>query len=608
MAVKHARASLGHGQGIPLDPARRASYAWDDDPLIMAAQMFQPRTTDEFEKWLIEKCGAYLNPAQRLINDSIVKNRYTAVPSCHSAGKSFFSAAKVGHFVDSHTIGSAFAVTTAPTSAQIESVLWRELNRIHTLAELRGRITRSGYPQWRIGDELIAYGRRPTEMASFQGIHARFILIVLDEADGIPEELWLAADTLASSGHVRILAIGNPDSADSHFAKIIQPGSGWNVVRIDGLRTPNMTRAGVAPYPELMQYMLDNAISFSDASIKDVPPHIRMQWREVLLSPEWVSERMKFWGVTRSIDESGRVRWREPALWMSKVRGVSPTEGSEGIIPLSWVERAMNRWKEWDLIGRPKTKPNGEPWGREKYSVDVADTGRDETVTSRGAGHIIYEMERVSQQDTDTTAKRTAGRLQHVTNSVAIVDGMGIGGGVVNQLRGLRVPVVSYVGGSKAEGMTDITGEYTFNNKRSAAYWHLRELLDPVNGPDDVMLPPDEDLKTDLTVPKWEAKNAIIHVEPKKSVVKRLKRSPDCGDSVAMWFWLDRSDGTKPRVFEQQNDPWDEFDEVGEAPKPGPVKRMSESEDRLRKLGEVVSSGRTKVHSYAVAGSWESDW
>jgi hypothetical protein len=607
-------ADAGNLGSIPLDKKKQAEFFGETDPLILAAQMFQPRTTDSFGKWLQEKCGAYLNPAQEMINDSIVRNRYTAVPSCHSAGKSFLSAAKVGHFIDSHAIGSAFVVSTAPTSAQIESVLWRELGRIHAKANLRGRITRSGYPQWRIGDELIAYGRRPTEMSSFQGLHARFILIILDEADGIPEELWLAADTLASSGHVRVLAIGNPDSADSHFAKVIRPGSGWNVVRIDGLRTPNMTRAGVAPFPELGQYMRDHGIPFSDQAIAHVPAQVRSEWRDVLLSPEWVYERMQRWGVTRFVDEKKVVRWREPALWMSKVRGVSPTEGSEGVIPLSWVERAMNRWTEWELAGKPKVRPDGSPWGREIYGCDVADTGRDETVTTTRFGHIIAYLDRVSQQNTDTTSKRLAGKLMTTADSIAAVDGAGIGAGVVNQLRGLRLPVFAFIGASSADGMRDITNEFTFNNKRSAAYWHLRELLDPINGPDDLMLPPDEDLKTDLTVPKWSVKTgAVIQVEPKELVSKRLKRSPDCGDSVVISFWLDSAPEMKVRIHERV----DQFDEMAEdwgesnnglTPWSGDgTGALERAKERMLKLG-AEDGKRKSNHVFGYAQSRTSEW
>jgi hypothetical protein len=593
-------ASAGALGQIKLDPKYRGTQ--DVDPLVLAAQMFQPRSTDSFEKWAREKLGSWLNPAQVLINESIIRNRYTAVPSCHAAGKSFFAACKTGHFIDSHPIGSAFVVTTAPTSAQIESVLWRELHRVHAKAELRGRLTRSGYPQWRVGDELIAFGRRPTEIASFQGIHARFILIVLDEADGIDEQLWIAADTLASSGQARVLAIGNPDGSDTHFSRVCRPGSGWNVVRIDGLRTPNFTERGVALYPELKQYMIDNDIPFSDEAIKHVPELVKAEWRDMLLSPEWVHERMQRWGVRRDVDENKKVKWTEPALWLSKVRGRSPTEGSEGIIPLRWVELAIERWMEWDAIGRPKLD------GRVVFGGDIADSGKDETVISHRVGYSIIDFVRTPLQDTDTTAKRLAARLRSSPEGTACIDGSGIGAGVVNQLRGLTLPVISFVGASSAEGVTDQTGEFTFANKRTAAYWHLREILDPVNSNALVMLPPDEDMKADLTIPTWEVKTgAVIAMEPKKQLVKRMRRSPDVGDCTAITFWPSSAGRTRIKIHEYSQT---SFREGEWAPEPN--HRPVRPEQRLQReesiLGQRQRNEQRQRHVYAYSDTgWDEE-
>lgn len=577
------------------------------DPLALAAAMFQPRTTDSFGKWAQSRLGTWLTPAQVQINDSVVNNRYTAVPSCHAAGKSRYSAMKVGHFIDAHPVGSAFVVTTAPTSAQVESVLWRELQKVHTGARLRGRLTRAGYPQWRIGDELVAFGRRPTEVASFQGIHAKFVLIVLEEADGIPEALWIAADTLASSGAAHVLAIGNPDSADSHFAKVVRPGSGWNVVPIDGLRTPNFTKKEVNKYPDLKQYMIDNGIPPSDKKLDKmrVPLYIRSEWQSVLLSPVWVAERMERWGVKRFVDaETGNVRWREPALWWSKVRGRPPEEGSEGLIPLSWIEAAFRRWDLWDEAGRPR------PDGRLILGCDVADSGKDETVITNRVGHIIMSMERAGQQDTATTSDRLIGRLQTVGGSLACVDGTGIGIGVVNQIRKYRLPVVSYIGAGRAQGLRDITGEFGFANIRSAAYWHVRELLDPVNGPGTLSIPRDEDLLADLTVPTWKVKTGgIIAVEPKENVVKRLKRSPDCGDAVVMTMWPDSAIESKNRVhaYSMGAEDLDEW-----APSPASSsrgRRLVDSQNRIAQLAEAGlnqrGTTRQNVFSYENSGGWD---
>jgi hypothetical protein len=579
----------------------------DTDPLALAAAMFQPRTTDSFERWAQTRLGTWLTPAQIAINRSVVENRYTAVPSCHAAGKSRYSAMKVGHFIDSHPIGSAFVVTTAPTSAQVESVLWRELQKVHTGAKLRGRLTRAGYPQWRVGDELVAFGRRPTEVASFQGIHAKFILIVLEEADGIPEALWIAADTLASSGAAHVLAIGNPDSADSHFAKVVRPGSGWNVVPIDGLRTPNFTKKAVRQYPELMQYMKDNGIPPADRKLKEmgVPFYIRKEWNDVLLSPIWVAERMQRWGVKRFEDpETGQIRWREPALWWSKVRGRPPEEGSEGLIPLSWIEAAFRRWDLWDEAGRPR------PDGRLILGCDVADTGKDETVMTNRIGPIVMSMERIGQQDTETTASRLCGHLATVGGALACVDATGIGIGVVNKIRHMRLPVVPYIGAGKADNR-DITGEFGFANIRSAAYWHLRELLDPVNGPGTIAIPRDEDLLTDLTVPTWKVKTGgVIAVEPKENVVKRLKRSPDCGDAIVMTFWPDSSAEGRARIHaysvgEEDLDEW--------APGPPASRSRRSANDSRNRIEQLAQAGLTRtggrthtnVFEYDTSGGWD---
>jgi hypothetical protein len=587
-----------NASGLKLSPEAAAEAK--HDPIAMAAARFAPRTSDEFAQWSREKIGTWLTPQQLQIDESMLRNRYTAVPSCHASGKSRFAACKSGYFIDSHPLGSAFFVSTAPSSAQVEGVLWRELRRVHAAAGLRGRITRGGFPQWHVGEELVGFGRRPKEIASFQGVHAKFILIVIEEADGVPEELWTAVDTLTSSGVVRVLAIGNPDSSDSHFATVCRADSGWNVVRIDGLRSPNFTRQAVLAFPELYQYFLDNHIPFSDESVTGIPAYVRQQWRESLLSPEWVNERLRKWGVTRFLDEDGKPRWRESSLWQSKVRGMTPEEGAEGLIPLSWAERAMNRHDEWIAAGRPRAE------GRLILGCDVADTGKDETVTTYRYGPIVEEMTRIGQQDTETTAERIKGRIHATPRSLAVVDANGIGVGVFNRLRRLNVRVHGFVGSQAVHGATDRTGELTFANKRSAAYWHVRELLDPVNGPDNLAIPRDPDLLADLTVPRWKIKTgAIIQVEPKEDVSKRLGRSPDCGDAVVMTFWPTSASGARALAAEYQTI---NVDEDWDPPVPAVI--VTPAQRRAERLKGLVrrQPERSNVFHYAEASSGDMEW
>lgn len=61
-------------------------------------------------------------------------------------------------------------------------------------------------PEWVIGGEFVAFARKPADdvdpaqaRAAFPGIHAHYVLVVLDEAGGIPEWLWEAVDTLVTN-------------------------------------------------------------------------------------------------------------------------------------------------------------------------------------------------------------------------------------------------------------------------------------------------------------------------------------------------------------------------------------------------------------------------
>jgi hypothetical protein len=66
--------------------------------------------------------------------------------------------------------------------------------------------------KWYIGNELVAYGRTPADYdpAAFQGIHARYVLVIIDEAGGLPKSIFDAVDALATNVDARVVAVGNP--------------------------------------------------------------------------------------------------------------------------------------------------------------------------------------------------------------------------------------------------------------------------------------------------------------------------------------------------------------------------------------------------------------
>src|SRR5687768_4702199 len=56
---------------------------------------------------------------------SVVDNRYSAFKASHDVSKSHTMSRLALWWIDVHPPGEAFVVTTAPTTPQVEAILWR---------------------------------------------------------------------------------------------------------------------------------------------------------------------------------------------------------------------------------------------------------------------------------------------------------------------------------------------------------------------------------------------------------------------------------------------------------------------------------------------------
>lgn len=525
------------------------------DAFEFAATQFDPKPDYDTHPhlWGQDKLDEYYHWHQREILYSVRDHRYTAVKSCHDAGKSFIAARIAAKWIDQYPPGEAFVVSTAPTNAQVAAILWREIGKAHRKGGLVGRITTAGFPQWKIDTELVGYGRKPSDydQSAFQGIHARYVLVLIDEAGGVDKALFDAADALATNEKARVLAIGNPDDPSSHFATICKPDSGWNTIKIDGLRTPNFTEQAVLGLecPQCRRIGKEGSLLQDIMEQEEIPFNtepVPEDLREMLLSPLWVEERLHRWVGRAATPLLLAKQARESSLFTAKVRGEFPNSDTEGVVPLGWVEAAMQRYQDWQEKGSP------EPLGSIVLGVDVAREGEDDTCIAVRQGDCVKEVRRYKRADTmETTGYVAAAISLDPDSTVAVVDVIGVGGGVVDRLRELDMPNVPFNAAKSAKGLTDRTGEFQFTNLRAAAWWNMREMLDPSRN-SRIMLPPSETLKADLTSPRWKVlSGGKIQIEAKDDIRKRLGRSPDEGDAVVMAHWLDAGLGTgEPDVLD----------------------------------------------------------
>lgn len=441
--------------------------------------------------------GEGLTPYQEDVLASLAQRRRVAVRGPHGLGKTTTNALTILWFSTTRDLAGIDWKVIATASA------WRHLStflfpEVHKWAR-RIRWDVLGRPPFSETSELLALNLKLTHGAAsavasnrpelIEGAHADSLLYLIDEAKVVPNGTWDAIEGAFSGGRpdgfpeAFALAVSTPGPPAGRFYDIHRRAPG-----LEDWHTRHVT--------------LEEAI---DAG---------------RISREWADQRRRQWGA-------------DSALYANRVEGEFHASDEDSVIPLAWVEAAVERWHAWDQAGRPLLE------GRRVLGVDVARSGGDSTVIAHRYGSCIAELEVHEREDT----MRTTGRVQAALGDgvVPVVDSMGVGGGVVDRLRELRVQVLAYTGAAKTKARTR-DGEFGFVNVRSGAYWRVRELLDPAFGA-EVMLPPDDVLLADLTAPTWSITTGVppkIQVERKEDLVARLGRSPDRGDAVVMSFWAEK--------------------------------------------------------------------
>lgn len=196
---------------------------------------------------------AHMWDKMRDIAYSVRDNQYTVVPAGHGVSKTYGAARLALQFL--YCYFPSTVITTAPSGAQVEDLLWREIHAAHAGAKipLGGKLTTTELDlQQLTGRKWFATGfsTRPdtvtAEATKMQGYHNDNMLLIFDEAAGILPEIWRAGYHIGAP-FKRWLAIGNPTSASGDFPQAIKSGK-WHVIPVSVTDTPNF-KAGKTIIP-----------------------------------------------------------------------------------------------------------------------------------------------------------------------------------------------------------------------------------------------------------------------------------------------------------------------------------------------------------------------
>lgn len=459
------------GEDVPQSYACR----YENDPVGFVRDCFN---------W---KAGEGATPYQNDIMNALVEHRRVSVRGPHGLGKTALVAWLVHWFALTNDGVTDWKIP-------ITASAWRQLTKfampeVHKWARrlnwgVLGRLPYSD--RYELTKESLhlktgeAFALASDNSTMIEGAHASRMLYIFDESKEIPVATWDSAEGAFSSGDTYWLSVSTPGEPSGRFYDIQarRPGyEDWHVRHVTLTETMNAGR----------------------------------------ISADWVGARLKQWG-------------EQSAVYQNRVLGEFASSEADGVIPLSWVEQANERWAEWNE-SEPKPDLHFICLG-----ADIARSGEDKTVLALRFDNTITELRVTTKEDTMQTTGRIKGILDANKGGKALVDVIGIGAGVVDRLREMKYSVVPF-NASEHTDYTDSANELGFINCRSAAWWHLREMLDPSNE-HNIALPPDDLLTGDLVSPHWKVTSGgKIQVEGKDDIKERIGRSTDYGDAVVMAFF-----------------------------------------------------------------------
>lgn len=439
--------------------------------------------------------GEMLTPYQADILSLLPSQKRVAAYGPHGLGKTTIEALSILWFAATRESGAIDWKNPTMASAwrQLSHYLWPEVHKWARRLDWK----KMGVNPWddryqlqtlslklRHGEAFALASDDPT---SLEGAHADSLLYTFDESKAVPAGSWDAVEgAFSGAGHgtkieALALACSTPGEESGRFYEICsrKPGfEDWTVRKV--------------------------SVSEAMASGR--------------ISEKWVEQRRLQWGETSTV-------------YRNRVLGEFCSSDSSGVIPLAWVEAAIERYNQRVDQGLD----------RERFTlvgVDVGGGGEggDLTTMALRCGSEITEIRRSARGDTMATTGHVMGVLNAYGGS-CVVDSIGIGAGVVARLRELDVPTEAFNAAESAGEATDRSGELRFANKRAWAWWNLRELLDPSRDKleEAIALPPDDLLIGDLTAPRWRVlSGGRILIESKDEIRRRIGRSTDTGDAVVM--------------------------------------------------------------------------
>lgn len=521
--AKTLRADFANHAAAVLEEA--ASQAWPSEDYAADPVRFSR-----------EVLGAEPYDAQIEIAEAVRDHKRVAVSSGHKVGKSYVAAWLALWFYCSFP--EARVVMSSTTSRQVDQILWREVRRFHKRATVPiggdlHELARSGL---KADDfrEIVGFTAREAEAVA--GISGAHLLYVLDEASGIPDEIFEAIEGNRAGG-ARLVMFSNPTRTEGEFYEaFFAKAAHYRTFRLSSEDTPNVREGRV------------------------VVPGLAVR--------EWIDEKREEWG-------------EDSPLYKIRVKGEHVLSETGKIISVHLIGEAEARWYE--------SIPSDDD--RLFLGIDPAGPGHagDETAIAVRRGKkilAIYTWRGLDESGILAHALGVAKEFRRPREiPVFVVDREG------------PIGVAAY-GFMRAHAAThgDVTDETAievFGVRSSDKAIRQPHLYDRVRDElwanlvawlrDDGAIPEDTKLAKELHAPEWVGQiTGKLKATPKADIKAALGRSPDRADACALAAWTPTAASTPPP---------DNGAPTPSAPEPSAAPSMREYSPRTPSLDPYAGAG-----------------
>lgn len=313
---------------------------------------------------------------------------------------------------------------------------------------------------------ISARTSRAESPEALAGVHSEHVMLIGDEASGIPEQVYEAAYG-SMSGHTAVtILLGNPIRSSGFFYDCFHKMKDrWFTLHVNCQNSSRVSK----------EFIEDIALKYGEDS----------------------------------------------NVYRVRVLGEFPRADDDTVIPFELIEAAVRR------------EVSCSPTAQMVWGLDVARFGTDSSCLVKRKMNIVTEPPRawhgLDLMQTVGVVRAEWEATAEIDRPVEIlVDAIGLGAGVADRLRELKLPARG-INVSESPSMGT-----TYMNLRAELWFKAKAWLEKL----DCSIPKDERLQGELCVVRYgfQAGSSKMKVESKDEMKKRGLRSPDVADAFVLTF------------------------------------------------------------------------